>query len=54
MSETYIIIFDAELPRVLEDMKNMLQPAPESRIGDWFLYRGHIFIRVYGFTGAPY
>lgn len=36
MSNVYKLIFNAELPRVLEDMKNKLQLRSEP-IGDWNL-----------------
>ena len=48
------MIFGDVLPRVLEDMRVMLQYSSEDRTGDWFLHKEFIVIRVYGFTGEPY
>ena len=42
MSEFYEIIFTTELPRVLDDMKKMLQLDPKSRTRDWFLYNENL------------
>ena len=54
MSEIYRMLFDQELPRVLDEMKCLMQSSPEGRVGDWFLYRDYTVLRVYGFTGQPY
>ena len=48
------MLFDELLPRVFEEMNIMMQSSPEDRIGDWFLYKDFIVLRVYGFTGEPY
>ena len=50
----YKLLFDEVLPRVLEEMKSMMQSSPEDRIGDWFLYKDFTVLRVYGFKGEPY
>ena len=39
MAEVYKMIFDDVLPRVLEDMRIMLQSSSEDRTGDWFLHK---------------
>ena len=54
MAEIYKILFDDVLPRVLEDMRIMLQSSSEDKIGDWFLHKEFTIIRVYGFTREPY
>ena len=54
MSKMYKFLFDEVLPRVLEEMKLMLQSSSEDRIGDWFLYKYFTVLRVYGFTREPY
>ena len=54
MSEMYKMLFDEELPRVLEEMKCLMQSSPEDRVGDWFLHKDSTVLRVYGFTGKPY
>ena len=54
MSEIYKMLFDEVLPRVLEEMKSMMQSSPEDRVGDWFLYKDFTVLRIYGFIGEPY
>jgi len=54
MSEMYKMLFDEDLPRVLDEMKYLMQSSPEDRVGDWFLYRDYTVLRIYGFTGQPY
>ena len=54
MAEVYKMNFYDVLPRVLEDMRVMLQSSSEGRTGDWFLHKDHTVIRVYGFIDAPY
>ena len=47
MAEIYKLLFDDVLPRVLEEMKLMLQSSSEDRIGDWFTgepYTLHVFL----------
>ena len=48
------MLFDEELPRVLEEMKCLMQSSPEDRVGDWFLNKDSTVLRIYGFTGQPY
>jgi hypothetical protein len=54
MSRVYSIIFDSDLPRVLEEMKISLQPNPKSRVGYWMLFIQSIVIWVYGYQEGPY
>ena len=53
MTKFYYLFSKVELPRVLEEMRNKLKLSQEP-IGDWFLFKDHTIIRVYGFTGEPY
>ena len=39
MDDIYKILFNDVLPRVLEDMRIMLQSSLEDKIGDWFLHK---------------
>ena len=48
------MLFDEVLPRVLEEMKCMMQPSPEDRVRDWFLFKDSTVLRIYGFTREPY
>jgi hypothetical protein len=54
MSRVYNLIFNTNLPRVLEDMKSYLQPNPKNREGDWVLFMHSIVIWVYGCQEPPY
>ena len=54
MDEIYKMLFNDVLPRVLEDMRIMLQSSSEDKTGDCFLHKEFIVLRVYGFTGEPY
>ena len=54
MSKVYHMIFNARFPRVPEEMKTKLQLFLDIKTGDWFLYKYHTVIRVYGFIEAPY
>ena len=50
MATVYEVLFQKRLPRVLPEIKSMLQLSLERRVGDWFLSEDTIVIRVYGFT----
>ena len=50
MSEMYRMLFDEDLPYVLDEMRCLMQSSPEDQVGDWFLYKGYIVLRVYGYT----
>ena len=54
MAPVYNVFFQKILPRVLPEMKEILQFSPERRIGYWFLSEYGIVIRVYGFVHQPY
>ena len=54
MYRFYQMIFNARFPRVLEEMKTKLQLSLDIKIMDWFLYKDHTVIRVYGFIESPY
>ena len=54
MSEVYRVIFQDNLPKVLPQMEEVLQFNPDRRVGEWFLLKDHIIIRVYGFVHEPY
>ena len=53
MSKIYTLIYDQELPRFIEMMRNHLQSGSEVTC-DWFLYAENIEITLYGFTGYPF
>lgn len=53
MAYVYKLIFNTVLPRMAKEMKICMQNANEP-IGDWFLYKEHIVLKIYGFTEEPY
>lgn len=53
MSRIYQLFFNAELPRVFQDMNTKLQLSSEPT-RYCFLFKDYTIIRVYGFTKAPY
>jgi len=54
MSMVYSLIFNTNLPRVLDDMKSYLQPNPKNKVGEWVLFMHSTMIWVYGFHESPY
>ena len=54
MAKIYRLMFQSKLPRVFPEMEEMLQFAPDRKVGDWFLLKEHTLIRVYGFAHEPY
>ena len=54
MAEIYHIFFQERLPKVLPEMKEMLQLSPSKMIGYWFLTEFETIIRLYGFLHQPY
>jgi hypothetical protein len=54
MSMVYSLIFNTNLPRVLDDMRSYLQPNLENRVVDWVLFMHSIVIWVYGCHESPY
>jgi hypothetical protein len=54
MSRVYSLIFNTNLPRVLDDMRSYLQPNPENRVGDWVLFMHSTVVWVYGCHESPY
>jgi len=54
MSRIYSLIFGADLPRVLEEMKSSLQPSPENSMGDWMFFTQSTVIWVYGCQEGPH
>jgi hypothetical protein len=38
MSKIYSLIFGLDFPRVLEEMKSLLQPSLANAMGDWMLF----------------
>ena len=54
MAPVYEVLFQKRLPRVLPEMKIMLQLSPKIRVGDWFLSEYNTVISVYRFTHQPY
>ena len=54
MKFTYTIIHGFDLIIIPKEGKEWLQFTLETRVGDWFLFKDHIVIVIYGFEGQPY
>jgi hypothetical protein len=54
MSKVYNLIFNTNLPRVLDDMRSYLQPNPENIVGGWVFFMHSTVIWVYGCHESPY
>ena len=48
------MMFQSKFPRVLPKMEEMLQFAPNKKVGDWFFLKRHTIIRFYGFSHEQY
>lgn len=53
ISSIYKLIFGTSLPRMIEEMKAYLQNSNEP-VGDSFLYKEFIVLRIYRFEDDPY
>ena len=53
MEKVYQLFYDTELPRISEEMMNKMQLSTYPT-DDWFFFKNHIIIKIYGFTEAPY
>jgi hypothetical protein len=53
MSKAYQMIFNVKLPRVIEEMRIILQNR-EASVGEWTLFISSIVIWVYGFHEFHY
>ena len=53
MRPTISLLDKAEPPRVNEEIKRILQLSEKYKVGDWYLYKNHTEIRVYGEILAP-
>jgi hypothetical protein len=47
MSKSFEIIHDEMPPRIFLECKFVLQPSPNKRVGDWYLFENHTKIRAY-------
>jgi hypothetical protein len=54
ISRVYNLIFNTNLPRVLDDMRSYLQPNPKNKVGYWVLFMHSTVIWVYGCHESPY
>ena len=48
LSHTYEIFYGKKSTTMPKDLRKFLRLSPEVRIGDWYLFRNHTVIRVYG------
>ena len=52
MASVYKLIFGTTLPRMTEEMKICMENSNEL-VRDWFLYKEHTLLRIYGFIEDP-
>ena len=53
-SQVYLFIYEANYPRISQQLQNCLHPPTEDHIGDWFMFKDYTIIRVYGLEEKPY
>ena len=53
-SRVYLLIYEANYPRISQQLQNYLHPLTEDQIGDWFLFQDYTVIRVYCLEERPY
>ena len=54
MSNVYLMIFQTTMPRISQELKDLLQLSFHTKMGDRFIFENHIVIRIYGFEGETY
>ena len=53
-SWVYLLIYEANYPRIHQQLQNCLHPPNEDHIWDWFLFQDYTIIWVYGLEEKPY
>lgn len=48
------LLLSSPPPRLTDEMQNILQLSKSYSIGDWYFYKDHTVIRIYGCELAPY
>ena len=43
-SRVYLLIYEANYPRISQQLQNCLHPPTEDQIGDWFLFQDYTVI----------
>ena len=54
ISQVYLLNHEEIFPRVCLELQACLHPSAKAHIGDWFLYKNYIVLRVYGVEVNPY
>jgi hypothetical protein len=49
----YIFLMEQEPPRMLVTYQEKLHLNPDIKVGDWFLFKRYIVIRIYGYGVEP-
>ena len=44
VSQVYLLIYEANYPKISQQLQNCLHPPTEDYIGDWFLFKYYTFI----------
>ena len=48
------MIFQIDMPRISQELKDLLKLSPDTRIGDWYIFKNHIVLRLNGFEEERY
>lgn len=54
MSKLHLTIFQATLPIISQELKDLLQVSPNTKTRDWYIFKNDILIKIYGFEGQTY
>ena len=50
----YLLIYEANYPRISQQLQNCLHPPTEYHIRDWFIFKDYTITQVYGSEKKPY
>jgi hypothetical protein len=53
MSTTFTIIHEEAPPRIFLDCKKLFHLSLNAKVGDWYIFRNHTKIRIYGVEVQP-
>jgi hypothetical protein len=54
MSIVYTLFHEQSPPRIFPEIKKLLHESSETQLGDWFLFKEHTEIRMYGAEVKPF
>ena len=54
MSVLYTLMHGETPPRIFGECMKLIQQAPNVKVGEWYIFKDHTIIRVYGAEVKPY